>query len=63
MKTHLQGKQEKQNPKEKLLQTVLAAVKESIIKEDGVTFADIEDIFGTNTKFRAALCAEMKIFF
>jgi len=53
----------KQTPKDKLLQTVLKAVKESIMKEDGVTFADIEDIFGSNTKFRAALCSEMKIFF
>jgi len=62
MSTQKQSEKVIQTPKDKLLRTVLEAVKSSITKENGVTFADVEDLFG-NSKFRAALVAEMKVFF
>ena len=52
-----------QSKKEILTKTTIKAVQDFIIKEGGITFSDIETLFGRNSEFTAALCATMKVSF
>jgi hypothetical protein len=57
------AKKQVQSKTEMLKQTVIKAVQQFLTKEGGITFADIEALFGRNSEFMAALCATMKISF
>ena len=50
--------------KQKMLKdTTVKAVQEFITKEGGITFSDLESLFGRNSEFLADLCATMKVSF
>jgi hypothetical protein len=52
-----------QNKKEMLQEKVVETIKEFVAKEGGITFIDLETLFGRDSKFMAALTKTLIVSF